>query len=88
MHTHDDAQSGNVNVDTGQLGFRVPVGVGAVLGSYAYSTSSSGDRRNTFAVGYDYSVSKRTELYALVKSDHVGGDSTGNSFGVGIRTKF
>lgn len=88
MHTHNSAQTENVNVDTAQVGVSVPVGRGSVLGSYAYSTASSGDRRNTFALGYDYPVSKRTELYALVKSDHVGGDTTGNSFGVGIRTKF
>lgn len=88
MYTQDSARIEGQHVDTGQLGVSIPVGTDAVLASYAYSKASTDDRRKTFAVGYDHPLSKRTELYALFKSDRFTGISEGNSLGFGMRTKF
>ena len=44
--------------------------------------------RQTWAVGYDYPLSKRTDVYAAYMNDHISGLSNGNTFGAGIRAKF
>ena len=45
-------------------------------------------KRNTWAVGYDYSLSKRTDVYAAYMRDKVTSLSSADTFGVGIRAKF
>src|SRR5262249_55986998 len=82
--------SGDMTSNGGQLGVSVPLGGGSVMASYAYTKSSGASdvSRNTWAVGYDYRFSKRTDVYAAYLSDRVSGLSTGNTFGVGMRTKF
>ena len=71
-------------------GVSVPVGPGSILASYAYTkTSGAADvKRNTWAVGYDYSLSKRTDVYAAYMRDKVTNLSSADTFGVGIRAKF
>ena len=59
---------------TWQLGASVPLGSGRVVGSYAKTTLDdaspvSPDRRQTWALGYIHSLSKRTELYAIYYDD-------------------
>lgn len=90
QHVWDAISSGNVGIDTGQLGFAIPVGAGRILGSDAYSKSSGNSSvyRNTWALSYDYSLSKRTDLYAAVLSDRASRMSTGTTIGGGIRTSF
>ena len=44
--------------------------------------------RTTTSVGYDYYLSKRTDLYAVVMNDRFTGNASGNSYGVGIRHRF
>lgn len=91
LRTGNNTSTGNFTVNTGQAGFSIPLGVGSILGSYAYSKSngpSDGVTRKTWALGYDYPLSKRTDLYAAYLSDHLSGQSTGDTLGVGIRTKF
>jgi len=82
--------AGSWHVNTAQGGFGVPLGVGTVMASYAYSRDSGGlnQTRNTAAIGYDYPLSKRTDLYAAYMYDHIDNQSSGDTFGVGVRAKF
>ena len=68
----------------------VPLGGGSVLASYAYTKSSgtSNVNRKTWALGYDYNLSKRTDIYAAYMNDKVSSMSGGDTFGGGVRMKF
>ncbi|MFM0736389.1 porin [Paraburkholderia xenovorans] len=90
QHIWDYDTTGNVGVNTGQLGFSIPVGQGHILGSDAYSKSSGHSTvyRNTWALGYDYSLSKRTDVYTAVLSDRATRRSSGYTVGGGLRTAF
>ncbi len=74
-----------------QIGASVPLGRGALLASYgdAATTSAGSDSsRRTFALGYDYSLSKRTDLYAAYLQDRASGVSTGHTLATGMRLRF
>jgi len=77
-----------------QLGVTVPLGPGAVLASYVRSTyegntASTGDRRNSWALGYDYNLSRRTDLYAMYFDDRIEHPGSKNStVGLGMRQRF
>lgn len=90
QHTWDSISTGDVGINTGQLGVSVPIGNGRILASDAYSKSSGGRSvyRNTWAVAYDYSLSRRTDIYAAFVADRASKMSAGNTFGGGIRTTF
>lgn len=83
-------ETGDVRMNGGQLGIAVPLAGGRLLGSYMLtrSTGASRARRNTWAAGYDYPLSKLTDVYAAYNADHLSGLSTGSTYGVGIRTRF
>ena len=68
----------------------MPVGPGTAMASYAYSRDSGGlnQTRRTWALGYDYPLSKRTDLYAAYMNDQISGLSTGQTLGAGMRAKF
>lgn len=88
------------------LGFSVPVGAGKVLGQYGYSrTTGNGFQPTTWktaTVGYDYNLSKSTDVYlnymherATVGTTAVVGVSppsgiagSGNTVAAGIRLRF
>ncbi|MGN6669227.1 MAG: porin [Trinickia sp.] len=91
MYTKNDTIAGSSwHVNTGQGGVTVPVGPGKVMASFAYSRDSGGldQTRRTWALGYDYPLSKRTDLYAAYMNDHLSNLSTGQTIGAGIRAKF
>ncbi|RZI44610.1 porin [Herbaspirillum sp. HC18] len=75
------------------LGLSAPVGPGSVLLAYA-NTKRSGTlvgaerERDTTSLGYDYSLSKRSDIYTVLMSDKISSASRENSFGVGLRHKF
>ena len=82
---------------TTQLGVSIPLGQGAILASWANTRRSGSDdgtvdgsslTRNTAAIGYDYNMSKRTDLYAIYMYDKITDQDMGGSFGVGIRHHF
>lgn len=83
----------DLNDKTLSLGVSVPAGHGKVLAGWA-QTKRSGTavgaslKRNTATVGYDYDLSKRTDLYAMYMNDKITALNSGNSFGVGIRHRF
>jgi predicted porin len=80
-----------------QIGASGKAGPGDVLVSYGRTKSSAGvvsDSRNVFALGYDYYLSKRTDVYAAYYKDsgYTGLAPTWNGsierIGVGIRHRF
>jgi predicted porin len=79
---------------TFQIGASIPAGPGSVLASLASSkytgnTAATGDKRNTWALGYDYPLSKRTDLYAVYTDDQLKNPDVKNSvIGFGIRHRF
>jgi predicted porin len=78
---------------TWSLGLGAPVGAGTVMLGYA-NTARSGSlvgadvKRDTFTAGYDYNLSKRTDLYAMLMSDKITIASREESIGLGIRHRF
>ena len=90
MYTYNNQQITSWHVNTGQGGVTVPFGPGSVMASYAYSRNGGGSNqtRQTAAVGYDYPLSKRTDVYAAYLYDHITGQSSGNTYGAGLRAKF
>jgi predicted porin len=73
---------------TWSLGTSVPLGGGKVLAGIARSQVSTGASRRTVTVGYDYNLSKSTDVYAMAMHDRVSGFGSGNSFGLGVRKRF
>jgi predicted porin len=60
------------------------------MASFAYSRDGGGldQTRRSWALGYDYPLSKRTDVYAAYLYDKLSGLSTGQTVGAGIRAKF
>lgn len=90
MFVNNSINTGDLKVNTGSGGFSIPLGGGAILADYAYSKSNGAatQSRSTFAVGYDYHLSKQTDVYAAYLYDKVTDQSIGQTYGVGIRTMF
>ncbi|HBT67868.1 MAG TPA: porin [Agrobacterium sp.] len=89
--TYGQAEADNLpgKAKTLQLGLSAPLGAGKVLASWARTELTAADvDRKTLTVGYDYNLSKRTDVYAMLMNDKITRQSTGNSFGVGIRHRF
>ncbi len=76
------------NFRISELGARVPVGAGAVLAAWGRIAPKTGAGRNTITLGYNYNLSKRTDLYAVAMRDKVDGLSNGQSYSVGVRHRF
>ena len=94
QHSKDDSTTAADMTDkTWSLGASAPLGAGAVLFDYA-QTKRNGAlvgadlKRDTASIGYDYNLSKRTDLYAIYMSDKVSTADREGSFGLGIRHKF
>ena len=78
---------------TYQIGASIPVSAPAqVLVSWArtrnISPVVSDTLRNTATLGYDYFLSKRTDLYAIYMYDKLTANVTGNTYALGIRHTF
>ncbi len=81
------------DTETNYIGFGVsaPVGPGKVLAQYGQATAEfpTADVKNkTLTVGYDYYLSKSTDVYAVYMNDRLTGASNGNTFALGMRLKF
>ena len=84
----DNQTSGNDYRIAG-VGASVPVGeLGKLLAQWSQIDPSTGAKRNTFSIGYDHLLSKRTDLYAVYMSDQLSGLDTGNNYGLGVRHRF
>ncbi len=76
---------------TGQIGVAVPLGGGNVMASVAHTRRDAPNvdaTRTTAALGYDYFLSKRTDLYAVVLHDKLTGFSGSGSVALGVRHRF
>lgn len=73
-----------------QIGASVPVAGGFLLASFATADTSGAidSSRDFISVGYNYFLSKRTDVYAVAMSDKQELLDRGNSFGLGIRHRF
>jgi predicted porin len=92
--SNDDSTTGNsMNDKIASLGLKAPVGAGNILAAYA-DTKRTGSlvgadqKRDTFSIGYDYDLSKRTDIYTIVMSDKITNADRANSFALGMRHKF
>jgi predicted porin len=74
---------------TWSVGATAPVGTGSLMLAYAHSkVDVTGTTRKTASLGYDYPLSKSTDLYSVVMRDSVTSFESGTSFGAGIRKRF
>ncbi|MNR83577.1 Outer membrane porin protein 32 precursor [compost metagenome] len=93
----------DVKSNTVQLGSSIPLGKGSILFSWARTNvKADGDFspvlgganvkssivRNTATLGYDYFLSKRTDIYSIVSYDKLSDRNSGVSVGMGIRQRF
>jgi predicted porin len=90
MYTYNAQDIGNWHVNTAQGGIVIPVDVGSIMASFVYSRDGGGldQTRQTASVGYDYPLSKSTDVYVAYMYDHLSNQTPGDSYGVGIRTRF
>ncbi len=94
----DDRGAFNKKDKSYQIGASVPVGPGSVLASYGHVKTTDNDsttadaKRDSWALGYDYFLSKRTDLYAAWFDTKLKTGSTtaskSRAVGVGIRHRF
>ena len=73
------------------IGASVPIGAGKALLQYGNATAEYGTTEvvnKTLTVGYDYNLSKNTDVYAIFVNDKATALDAGNSFGVGVRLRF
>jgi len=80
--------AGSADKKTTSVGVSAPIGSGKLMAAYATSKISAGATRDTMTVGYDYTLSKRTDVYAMLMNDKITALSSGTSFGVGVRHRF
>ena len=70
------------------LGASIPLGAGKIMVGGARTKVSPGNTRSTYTVGYDYNLSKSTDVYAMLMRDSITTFASGTSFGFGIRKRF
>lgn len=79
----------DAKLKTAQLGASAPIGPGKLLASYARTKNNLlAATRQTVTIGYDYELSKRTDVYANVMHDKITAYDNGTSFAVGMRHRF
>lgn len=83
----------HITAHTYELGASVPVTRNsAVLLEWARTgknaPNNGGYIRNTSSVGYDYHLSKRTDIYVVYSLDKLAGQGSGSTYGVGMRHTF
>jgi predicted porin len=74
-----------------QLGAAVPIGLGFAMASYGHARIESAgitQQRKTFTLGYDYFLSKSTDIYAVVMNEQLTGLASGNTVAAGLRLRF
>lgn len=78
--------------DTISLSASIPMGSGKFMLSHAQTKKSQTGvidlKRKTTSLGYDYTLSKRTDFYAVIMHDTLTGATGGNGFAIGMRHRF
>lgn len=85
--TADNDTTGNDFKITG-VGASIGIGTGAALLQWGRISPGAGADRTTFSLGYDYNLSRRSDVYAVFMSDKISGLDTGSSVAVGLRHRF
>lgn len=73
------------------IGASLPLGPGKLLAQYGSAEARLDGvepSNHTLSVGYDYFLSKRTDVYAVFMNDRVTGLNRGNSLAGGVRVRF
>ena len=92
--TYDQAKHDvSLKDKTATLGLSVPTGGAGKILAAAAQTRRTSDlfaerKRTTYTIGYDYSMSKRTELYAYLINDKVTSFENEQSLATGVRHRF
>jgi predicted porin len=74
-----------------QVGAASPIGLGFLLASYGHAKAEAASirrYRRTFSLGYDYFLSKATDVYAVVMNERVTALSSANTVAAGVRLRF
>lgn len=86
------AAQADVKLTTTQHGASIPSGVARATVSWLHTTRSQAavadKQRDTVSISYDYYLSKRTDLYAVLLRDRVTSLATGIGAAAGIRHQF
>jgi len=80
----------NTEAKISQVGVSAPISVGSFLASYGqakYTGATVGTSKTT-TIGYDYNLSKRTDVYAVYLNDKFTALTSGNTFALGLRHTF
>jgi len=90
--TYTDAKDDSLNVNgkTSQVSALVPFGKGNIMAEFADTryTSTSVTHYKEYAVGYDYNLSKKTDVYATFGRTDVTAQTAGQTVGAGLRVRF
>lgn len=73
------------------VGVSVPLGQGKALLQYGHADADVAVKKvtnKTLSVGYDYNLSKNTDLYGVYMSDKQTNLADGNTYAAGIRLRF
>jgi len=75
------------------IGASAPLGAGKLLAQYGNAKNDFGGTKaeiisKTLTVGYDYNLSKSTDIYALVMNDKLTNLDAGNTIALGLKVKF
>ena len=89
----DVSTSATVNDKTHlwSFGAAVPIGNGRALAQYGTARAHAGPvetTNKTLTVGYDYNLSRTSDVYAVFMNDKVTGLSNGNTLAGGLRIRF
>lgn len=74
-----------------QLGLAVPIGTSLILASYGHSrtkTRLDGTTDRSAAIGYDYFLSKNTDVYVAALYEKQTSASSGHTIAGGVRVRF
>lgn len=74
-----------------QLGLAVPIGTGLILAAYGQSHTAThvyGITDRQASIGYDYFLSKNTDIYVAALHEKLSFQSAGNAIAGGVRLRF
>jgi predicted porin len=87
-----DGRAPDLTAKTWQAGLAAPAGRGSILASWARTATRApgmpDGRRDTGAAGYDYLLSRRTDLYAVAQTDRLAGANRARTYAFGIRHRY
>ena len=86
-----DDTSAQLKTSTWQTSALIPAGPGNIMVEYASSKNKFTGTKTTFreyAVGYDYPLSKRTDVYVTAGRTEVTALTDGSTYGAGLRVRF